>query len=273
MPTFDELEASATESRPVGLAFFSVGSWVLRVVAADAVQEFAGQTWQPYPVALPEIVQGAELRKNELTMTVPADFPVVQLWVEGPMATKMLVVLYDAHLGEDEARDSWTGFVSNVRILSAARAEVTLSSGQLAFQSAGLRQIASRTCRHGIYTVGCGVDPADHEVPFTVTAVGGDWIEADEFADIPDDQFLNGGFIAWTSVDGIPDTRHIRGKVGNRVTLAWRAARLEVGMDGSAYPGCDDTPNHCGPKFDNLPRFGGLWFLQSKNPFEGDPVY
>lgn len=270
--TFEAREASFNEGQPLVLAFFSIGSWTLRVCASDTAQTFNGGVWQPWPIGMPNIVQSGELKKNDLTIKVPIDFPISQMWMESPPAGTVLCILYDAHLGEAETRDSWTGHVTNVRWPTPASAEILLSSGLLALRQPGLRQIAQRSCRHGIYTPGCGVDPADFATAATVTAAGGNWIEATEFAGQSDGYFV-GGFVKWISVEGIPDFRHVRAHVGNRLTLAWTPGRMPAGTACTAHPGCDETPDHCGPRFNNQENYGGLWWLKTKNPFGGDPIY
>lgn len=270
--TFEAREKSFNAGQPIGLAYFSIGTWTLRVCSGDTPQVFNGFTWAPWPVEFPRITQSGELRKNDLNLRVPIDFPVAQLWIDSPPAGTMLCVLYDAHLGEPETRDSWTGHVTNVRFPSPASAEILVSSGLVAMKQPGLRQIAQRSCRHGVYTPGCTLDPAAFATLGTVSAAGGNWIESPAFAALADGWF-NGGFVKWTSVDGIPDFRHIRSHVGARLELAWQAGRAPVGTAVSASPGCDETPNHCGPKFNNLVNYGGLWHLKTKNPFDGNPIY
>jgi len=272
VPTIEEIDGTLREAQPVGLVLFAIDDWTLRVAASDKVETFNGHDWLPVAVTMPDIVQAAELRKNDLTLTVPVDFPVAQLWAEAPPAGTMLCILYDADRGSTETRDSWTGHVSNVRFASAAKAEIQLTSGLNALRQPGLRQIAQRSCRHGIYTPGCTVSPEDFKTDAVVTDRGGLWIEADEFASKPDG-YYEGGFVRWTNAMGFRDWRHVRTHVGKRLTLAWSAGRLPIGGELTAHPGCDETPNDCGPKFDNLPNYGGLWWLKTKNPFGSDPVY
>ena len=272
MPTLEQLEASPNDARPVGLILFAIDDWTLRVAASDTPIEVNGHTWQPFPVVMPDIVQSAELRKNDLTLEVPATFPIAQLWAESPPAGTMLCILYEADRGASNTRDSWTGHVANVRFASAAKAEIQLTSGLNALTQPGLRQIAQRNCRHGIYTPGCGVSPEDFKTEAVVTDRGGLWIEAAEFAEQPDG-YYEGGFIRWTNALGFRDWRHVRKHEGVRLTLAWSPGRLPIGAELTAHPGCDETPNHCGPKFNNQPNYGGLWWMKTKNPFESDPIY
>lgn len=270
--TFEARECSYNEGQPVGLLLFAIGTWTLRVAACDEPQEFNGHTWASCPMELPRIVLSSEVRKNDLTFRVPVHFPISQMWIAGPPSGKVLCILYDAHIGEAETRESWTGHVVNVSWPSPAVAEITVSSGAGAMKTQGLRLVAQRGCTSGIYTLRCGVPLGALATTGACTAVGGNWVEADEFAE-QEDGWFNGGILRWVDANGIPDFRHIRDHVGKRLTLAWAAGRVTVDMPLTADPGCDETPNHCGPKFDNEVNYGGLPHFRSKNPFGGDPIY
>lgn len=274
--TFDGREQSFNEGRPFNAALFACGSYALRVCAADTAQTAGGHTWDPWPITFPAIVQASEINRNDLRLTVPATFPIAQLWLQAPPAATMLCILYDAHFGESEMRESWTGHVGNVSFSGGATAEIMLASGINAMKGAGLHRVVQRHCGHSIYSADCGI-PLDPEGPFatagTVDDSGGNWIEASEFAAL-DDGWLDGGVLQWTHASGIPDWRRIKSHVGNRLTLAW-PARIPDGTAVVAHAGCNNTPDHCGPKFDNLPNYGGLWHFKTKNPFEGlqGPLY
>lgn len=270
--TFDGRETSYNEGQPVGLLFFAIGGWSLRVAACDTPQVFNGHTWASSGIELPRIVQSGEIRKNDLTIKVPFDFPISAMWINGPPAGKVLCILYDAHIGEAETRESWTGHVANVSWPSPAVAEITISSGAGAMKTQGLRLVAQRSCTSGIYTPRCGVSLGALATVGECTDVGGNWVEAAEFGALEDGWF-NGGVLRYTDPTGIPDFRHIRNHVGTRLTLAWAAGRVAEGMELTADPGCDETPNHCGPKFDNEVNYGGLPHFKTKNPFGGDPIY
>ncbi len=134
--------------------------------------------------------------------------------------------------------------------------------------------MVQRHCGHSIYSPDCGVPLGTHATAGTVDAIGGNWVEASEFAAQPDGWF-DGGILSWTSPEGIPDWRMVKSHVGARLTLAWPVGRVSIADAVTAHAGCNNTPDHCGPKFNNLPNYGGLWHFKPKNPFEGmqAPVY
>lgn len=272
--TFDGREQSFNEGRPYNAALFACGSYALRVCAADSAQTAGGHTWDPWPITFPAIVQANEINRNDLRLTVGATFPIAQLWLAAPPAATMLCILYDAHFGESEMRESWTGHVANVSFSGGARAEIVLASGLNAMKGAGLHRVVQRHCGHGLYTPDCGITLGDFATAATVTAIGGDWVEATEFAAHPDGWF-NGGLLRWTDSEGIPDYRMVKSHVGNHLTLAWPVGRLAVSAAVTADAGCDFTPTTCGDKFDNLQNYGGLWHFRPKNPFDGlqAPIY
>lgn len=272
--TFDARELSFNAGQPFNMATFACGGYTLRVCAADQPMTAGGHTWEPWPIQFPQIVQASEINRNDLRLVVPATFPIAQLWLEAPPAATMLCLLHDGHAGEGEIRETWTGHVANVTWQGAARAEILLASGLNAMKGVGLHRVVQRHCNHSIYSPDCGVVLGSKATAGTVDAIGGNWVEASEFATQPDGWF-DGGILQWTDAQGIPDWRMIKTHVGNRVTLAWPVGRLLVADAVTAHAGCNNTPDHCGPKFNNMPNYGGLWHFKTKNPFEGmqGPIY
>ena len=272
--TFDAREKSFNAGKPFNAALFSVGTYSLRVCAADSPRTFGGNTYAPWPIEFPKIVQASELNRNDLTLRVPPTFPIAQLWLAAPPASTMLCILYDAHQGETESRNAWTGHVANVSWPAPAKAEILLASGMNAMKGVGLHRVVQRHCNHSIYSPDCGVVLGAKATAGTVDAIGGNWVEASEFSSKPNGWF-DGGILQWTSAEGIPDWRMVKTHVGARLTLAWPAGRLPVAAAITAHAGCDFTPDHCGPKFNNLANNGGLWHFKPKNPFDGmqAPVY
>lgn len=266
--TFNSREQSFNEGRPFNAALFACGTYALRVCASDSPQTVGGHTWDPWSIVFPSIVQAGEINRNDLSLSVPADFPIAQMWLQAPPASTMLCILYDAHFDESEMRESWTGHVGNVSFSGGARAEIKLASGINAFKGIGLQRVVQKHCGHSIYSLDCGVVLGSKATAATITAIGGNWVEAAEFATQPDGWF-DGGMVRWTDSEGIPDYRMVKRHIGSRLTLAWPVGRLQVGDEVISDAGCNNTPDHCGPKFDNLPNYGGLWFFKSKTPFEG----
>lgn len=83
---------------------------------------------------------------------------------------------------------------------------------------------------------------------------------------------FNGGFVEWTTPDGITDWRAIIDHAGDQVRLMTQAPLLEVGMVLTVVEGCDRTITRC-EELENTNNFGGVPYFMNKNPFGNDPIY
>ena len=269
--TFDVREASAELGAPIMLAQFVLGMKVWHFVAADQDVEFEDTLYESRSggMKLSRIQDSAEFTKNNLTMTVDRLHPIAELWRVSPPTSTVAVLLKEIHQDEVDDSVAWLGHVSNVGWNSDSTADITLTPGTSAMQSNGLRRLWQRGCPHVLYGPGCKLDMESHGTDVTVTAVDGLDVTGAEFATAGT---LAGGFLKWTSDDGIPEYRTIMSALGTKIRMMTAAPTLAVGTVVRAYEGCDHTIGRCA-ELDNTENYGGIPQFQGKNPFNGAMIY
>jgi uncharacterized phage protein (TIGR02218 family) len=273
--THDSREQSLDNGEPISLAFFVCDAFTLRICSADMDVVAGGHIWHALPGAtFPNVRDTSEVRAADLRLVVPVTFAIAQHYLVAPPMRKIGVFLYDYHYGETEKRQAWMGHVGNVKWDGKASAEILLANGHHALDIMGLPDALQRHCRHTVYSPGCRVPLGARATDATLSGSGLLYLEAPEFAALPDHWF-QGGILQWVSPQGIPDYRFIRKHVGNRIETNWRVARLPLDGGVIAHAGCNGTQAHCGPKFNNSFNFGGFDRFRPKNPFDGleAPVY
>lgn len=271
--TFEARELSAELGAPVLLVTFMLGPKVWRFVRADQDVTHAGEAYTaPAGGIKPgRIQESAEVRKNDLTLTVARAFPIAELWRVAPPTETVAVTLTEIHQDETDDSTAWLGHVSNVSWDDQGQAILGLTPGAMAIRSNGLRRLWQRGCPHVLYGPMCLLAKADHQVAATLTAVSGTSVSAAAFAT---GGKYAGGYLEWVDADGVTDRRfiltHTPGE--DTVTLLGTAAALVVGLEVQAFEGCDHTIARC-DELANTAHFGGIPYFLGKNPFDGNPVY
>jgi uncharacterized phage protein (TIGR02218 family) len=162
--------------------------------------------------------------------------------------------------------------VDNVSWPTPASSELSLAPGVMAMRATGLRRMYQRNCPHVTFGPACGLDAELFKAAGVVLANSGLTVQAAVFG-LQAPPWYRGGFIRWTTADGITEHRFITGHSGDTVTLMTPATRLAVDDAFDAFPGDDHTIGTCAGKFNNAPNYGGLPYFATRNPFDGDPLF
>lgn len=137
--------------------------------------------------------------------------------------------------------------------ISGSAAMLTCRTPRALLERLGPRDRFNDTCRHALYSEGCGVNPTTHQDSGTVTSASGDTIEAGLASSAA---ALVGGY---ARVDG--QTRLIIANVGDgsvKVDRPWLNPGDLVGETIICVPGCARNVTDCENKFSNLANFGGI---------------
>lgn len=225
----------------------------------SATQEIIYQSreFKPTTIKRSEVRQSSEVFKNAITLEFPSNHDFARLFLHStPEEATTLTVL--RKVGEEVA-SYWKG-----RIVSAKADGNTIKleceSVFTSLRRQGLRALYLRTCRHGIYTQGCGISMANHEYRTTIQSINGHSLTLAQAID-----GLAGGLLKTTN--GV--VRYIRGQSGAVIQLS-RALDIRAGAEVFLYHGCDLQMGTCRDKFNNLNNFGGFPWIPGKTPFEGN---
>lgn len=269
--TYDLVERSADEGRPIEIYTFARGSQRWRHTSAAYNVTVEGDLFERAAIRRPNFSQGSELNRSALRLQVARDFPVAALFRAGMPVDTITLRIQQYHAGDGELAVLWSGRLINCALLPNM-AELVCEPVFTSVRQIGLRRRYQRQCPHVLYGRACGVALASVKVTAEVEAVAGVSVTAALLASQPDG-WWEGGFLQYEIAPGVLERRFIFAHTGDTVELTTQPLGLEVGMDVDFFPGCDHTLPTCDEKFDNRENYGGFPDIPQKNPFGSDPVY
>lgn len=280
--TYDLLEASTAEARPLFLYQFAEGAslWRFTSRAADWVvpggtfaDEPGDTTWTASAISHGNVIQSGDPRRVDLSVTFPLSDPFARRYLGSRGSAVTTLTIFRGHEQvPDEVVAHWKGRIVSARVEGV---RITLQAESLftAMRRQGVRAKYQRLCRHVLYAGGCRLDIEDFLVAATATSRSGLQITVPEAASQPDGWY-RGGVLRHAGVPGF-----IIGHVGSTLTLAGRLPELEAAIDDPGVtasvgiaPGCDLRRDTCASRFDNLLNFGGFPDIPGRNPFGGSSI-
>jgi uncharacterized phage protein (TIGR02218 family) len=269
--TYADLENSEYGGAPVELFRFAHDTDIWRHSSGSVEVTHDSEIYLPVGIAREDSISvTGEPNKNELTIVMPIDLDVSQLYLNGSPERIVSVTVFRLHEPSGAYEIYWKGRIVSVDWKppdAAAKCESIFSS----IKRQGLRDRYTRSCRHDLYSTGggvCEVDKAGYAVACTVTAVSGTELSftVDDSSEYDDGYFMAGMVYfsgAW---------RFVLSHAAGTVTLMSAFSGLAVDSAVTLYPGCDHTITMCEARFDNVVNFGGWPWIPTKNPFEGSLV-
>lgn len=240
-----------------------------RYVALRDVHEHDEATWAGADISHTAINEGGDSRDIKITITLPRTLPVAANWHPYAPSDPIIVTVWTLDMETDHADVDWIGRIIAPRF-RATTLELTSEPNITTARRGGKGRIAQRGCDHLLYSRGCGVDPAGHELPFVIDGVSGHTITSSAFLALPSGR-LAGGYIEWVRADGLPDWRSIDSHSGSSIVVDYGAQDLAPLLAGSAYPGCGGDWESCG-YYGNQNRFGGFPHMPVRDYYDGNPV-
>lgn len=270
---YDARERSAEDGQPLELYTFNRDYLAYTYTSADRDYVLDTVTFESVPIQRSGIEQGSEMNRSALTLTVPRDFPIAEMFRVSPPTDAITCTVRRIHAGDNEVATIWAGRVVNVAwSQDGTRATITLEPVATSMRRNGLRRVYGRMCPHVLYGPACRVNREAFRVDGVVSAIAGTSITATAWAALPDGYF-DGGFVEWEVATGVFERRFINASAAGVLTLASLPAGLGLAAVARAFPGCEHTLAACNDKFGNAPNYGGTPFIPRKNPFGGDPLY
>lgn len=269
-------EMSNYDGRPVQLFDFNRGTLHWRYARADQDIVFQGDTYMAIGGLMETGVrQNVDAGENDLTITVPADSDIAQLYVSNTPSDRMYITIWVFDL-DDEAnprgRMYWKGSVGGKAQGDNNSSKLNCQDLAVGFSRSGLRLAWERGCPHTLYDNECRVAPESFEVLGTLTQAKGDNMSASILGNFVDGYFA-GGFVKWAIAEGIYQRRGIEAHTGNNISVIGGVSTLQEGDVVLFYPGCGHSISICDSKFGNKLNFGGVPNLKGDSPFSGNPVF
>lgn len=251
---------------------FVEGDFISTQTSGDSLVEFNGEDYDPYPLGRTSAESKSELSRATIDINMDLANPLAQRHLASTIDSVVtLTIFQQTEMGTDTF---WKGRLSLVK---ASNKGITMSFESIftSLRRPGLRGRYQKSCRHALYGRGCNVNPEDHAVEGTISAITGTTVTVPGLDAYPDGRF-RGGMIR--APDGV--VRFIVGHVGNVVTLSRPfqqlvdlfAATGPGTVEVKVYPGCRHNMGDCIDIFDNLPNYGGFPWIPQKNPMGGSSI-
>lgn len=270
--TYDTRERSVADGAPVELYEFTRGEVVSRFTSADADVPLLSQNYTSATIERTDIETSSERARNAIRLTCARDFPIADLFRIAPPTEVITLTVKRVHRGDDDPAVIWMGRVLNCEWGRGSTAVLNCEPVGSSLRRPGLRRKFGRQCPHVLYSQGigqCNVVRSAFSTDTTVTSIAGLVLNVAALDALP----YGGGFVEWTTGEGLVERRFITSATGTALTLSQAFQGIAVDDEVTVSPGCDHTTSTCATIYDNLDNYGGFIFVPRKNPFDGTPVY
>lgn len=274
--TFDTIERSNYDGRPLRLYEFSIGTLYERYASSEENVTLPAtpspHVYKAIPISDSGFVHSGDGQSNETTITLPSSAPIAQLFNTVPPSEELWIAIREMHYGDTEAPIVWVGTVSSSRQTGLAVTEFTCQLLTASFERNGLRLGWGRQCPHALYDRNCRVNKASFATAIMVESLTGNIVVSAALDSFPVGYF-NNGFYEFSMIPGVMERRAIELHYGGSFLVLGTTEGLSVGGYILVYPGCARTTVECINKFNNLSNYGGIPHLPGKSPFSGDPIF
>lgn len=266
--SYSGVETSVAQGAPVELYEFIQGLDIWAYSSSVDEYTHLGRTYRPGAITRDRIKQGPDAAKNDLKLTFPRDNPFASQFLGFAPDEVTTVTIYRGHAGDGEFIAYWKGRVIGASI-SGNAITVDCESVFTSIRRPGLRARYEYTCRHALYSVGCGASAAAYEVPGSVGSISTDGalITIPAASGFPDGYFT-GGILAFGS-----QRRFITHHADVSITISRPIPDMPGGASINLYPGCNHDMATCQNKFDNIDNYGGFPWIPIRNPFDGSSAF
>lgn len=273
----NNLEMTNHDARPVQLFDFNRGEQHWRYARADQDIVFREEIYKALPgVQESGVVQKSSAEENDLSITVPADSEIAQLYVSDTPSDRMFITIWVTDLGIPDSLDAgrmyWKGSVGGKGLGDNGSAKMNCQDLAVGFTRKGLRLSWERQCPNTLYDQECTVDPVQYRVTGAIVFAKGDAISCPILGNFVDGYFA-GGYCEWEIAPGIFQRRGIEVHTGGVVTVIGGVSTLKKDDVVLFYPGCAHSIIVCDSKFNNKLNFGGVPNLKGDSPFSGNSVF
>lgn len=269
--TFEIREESDEDGSPIELYTFTVYGVAYYYTNAADDQTVGPITYAAWPIEHSEIDESADLEKQNITLTVAQDFPIMLFYDSAPPSDVITLQIQSIHRGDTEVVTFWNGRVTNGR-RNGPQGQLFCENIYSSLKRSGLRRLYGRLCPHQLYGPACGLADTSFRILIPVDAVGGLEIDSAILATYPDDRFA-GGMVQFEPEPGRILKRGIKSHVGQTLTITHPMEDLEALDEVYVYLGCKHTLTDCDETFSNSLNYGGWPYIPRISPMGQSSVF
>lgn len=268
--TYETFETSQELSQPVEVYTFTVGATVFRYTSHEIDVTLGVEDYTSITISRTRIEKGASARSSTLTVNVPIDNAVSQLFTPSVPGQRVRVEIeryQRLDTPTPEVIKIFDGFIHSVAYVKGMKETEFACRPAIATLGRSVPKFKYRAaCNHVLYDLGCKVDDTDptfRAAGFVVTGVLGNVLTVSGLSGTYADGWFDGGQVESLTTT---DFRLIRTHVGNDLTLSFPFSTTPT--TANVFAGCGHSIAVCKSKFDNVLNFGGFPFVPTKNPFQ-----
>lgn len=273
--TFEARETSEQEGSPIELFTFRVYGTNFRYTNEATDQTIDALVYQAYAIEHDEIHRTDKAERQNITLTVPKDFPILALYDTAPPSDVITLTIATIHRGDDEVAEFWNGRVLNgIRssTLGSNKGQLYCENVRSSMKRSGLRRLYGRLCPHQLYGTACGIANTSFRIEVTVDAVLGIEVHSSVLATFPDGRFA-GGYIEFEPTPGRIERRGIKSHAGDTLLITHPIDNFDALSTMFVYLGCKHTLEDCEATFANSINYGGWPFIPRLSPMGQSSVF
>jgi uncharacterized phage protein (TIGR02218 family) len=265
--TYEALETSLQDATPIELYEFEYGPNRFLYTDLDTSYIYLSKEYLPLQISHTPFEESVELARNNITVTVPRDAPIADLFRIYPPSEEVSLTIYRIHRTDpdQEIKVVWIGRVLNAS-WKGVRADLHCENLFTSFKRKGLRRLYQKACPHVLYGPDCRAVKGDSLVTVPVSGVDGSTVTSPSLTVEPAGLFP-GGLLEWEKLPDVWERRRIKDQLGDAIVLAQPVYDLIGGALIDLYPGCAHDKVDCVGKFANILNYGGFTDITKKNPF------
>lgn len=264
MVSFVEADQSEQDGNRVELFEFLAGDVYYRYHNGQRDLTYNGLLWLPTQIKRGRSSVNQNKLRNSTKVSMSNTNEFAAAFIGQAIDADVTVRILQVHLGATGERIVWTGRITKAVAPDEMSVEFDCQSSLTVLAREGLRAKFERACPHQLYSGGCRLTRTNYEVTVNAVQESGAQLSHATFAGQPDG-WWSGGVVE----NAVGERRLVIAHSGAIVTLSRPFITGANGGTVKIVPGCDKTLTTCNSKFNNSSNFGGVWYLPTKNPFEG----
>lgn len=227
-------------------------------------------TWEPAVIMHNRYGVTGNIKKSQLTVTVPRNNTFFEQLVNEQLLTTSMTIMHGYE--EDPDQEFVTKFVGKVIGVRPILGAINILCGNelIDLGHKGLGRVIQRPCQHALYHskdgVGCEVNKALFAVAATVSSL-------DELSlTVPAAAGYENGYFNWGLLEFDGKSQMIESHTGSTINLLGPVNGLTASSSITIYPGCNLTRAQCASRFNNSDNHGGFPTIKN-SPFNGSMLY
>lgn len=268
--SYGSIEITEDQGSPVEIVEFIYSGATFLYTTSEVPIVYMANTYVPMQMKRGDIAPTGDATRANITLLVPKDCPVVDIFKFGPPSELVTITVLSNHFGSGDFITVWKGRITNLD-WKEEWAELNIESAYASLQRMGVRRKYGVGCPHVLYSPvpGCGALRDNFSSEGAVLSLTGLVLSVGEAGGKPDDYYAGGYLQYVNSNKGNTEYRMIRSSVGSSgfLTLSSAPIGLTAAQIVKIYAGCDHSLSMCANKFNNQVNYGGMPFIPLKNPF------